>query len=253
MYAPERHRQVLASLEASGRVSVTDLAAEFGVTTETIRRDLDTLDERGLLMRVHGGAVARRTEDLEPDLESRRGTNIRAKQRIAEAAAAFLPTDPQAAVQLDAGTTTLALVPHLAGRPGGIVTHALDVASAALALQGPPVHLLPGLLRHGTGAAVGADTVDAVRALQPEVAFLGCNGFDASTLSTPDPSEGAVKSAIVEQAGRRILLADSSKAGQRLLVAFARTAQLDVLITDSGLPDSTREELSAAEIEVVLA
>lgn len=253
MYAPQRHRQILDDLDASGRVAVSDLADRFGVATETIRRDLDELDRRRLLMRVHGGAVARRTTVVEPDLAARRTTNTAVKDRIARAAADLLPADGDAAVQLDAGTSTLALVPHLQGRTGPVLTHALDVAQAALALGGPAVHLMPGRLRPGTGAAVGADTVDAVRRLHPAVAVLGCNGFDAASLYTPDPSEAAVKSALVASAGRRILLADSSKALATHLVAFAATSEIDTLVTDEGLPPSLRQALAEAGVEVVLA
>ncbi|MBK0331080.1 DeoR/GlpR transcriptional regulator [Brachybacterium sp. MASK1Z-5] len=253
MYAQERQRQVLDALEQSGRVTVSDLAERFDVTTETVRRDLDDLERRGLLARVHGGAIARRTRDAEPDLDTRRTTNTQAKRRIADAARALLPTDPEASVLLDAGTTTLSLVPHLAERTGPVLTHALDVAQAALGLAGPPVHVLPGRLRPGTGAGVGAETVSALARLRPEVAFLGCNGFDGAELFTPDPEEGAVKSAIVERAGRRVLLADSSKAQVRQLVAFARTGDIDALVTDSDLPEALRSELEGAGTEVVFA
>lgn len=253
MYAPQRHRQILDALEHDGRVAVSDLAEQFGVATETIRRDLDELDRRGLLLRVHGGAVARRTTVLEPDLDARRSTNTAIKDRIAAAAAELLPTDPAAAVQLDAGTTTLALVPHLRGRTGSVVTHALDVAQAALNLDGPAVHLLPGRLRPGTGAAVGAATVEAIHRLRPELAVLACNGFDAEALYTPDPSEGAVKSAIVQRAARRVLVADSSKASTTHLVAVAAMSDIDTLVTDDGLPPSMRSALADAGIDVVLA
>ncbi|MDN6720596.1 MAG: DeoR family transcriptional regulator, partial [Bifidobacterium mongoliense] len=74
MYARERQRQILDILDRTGRVAVTDLSTQFEVATETVRRDLDQLSEQGLLVRVHGGAVPRRTTEVEPDLESRRTT-----------------------------------------------------------------------------------------------------------------------------------------------------------------------------------
>lgn len=253
MYAQQRQRQILDSLEASHRVSVSDLADRFGVAAETVRRDLDDLQRRDLLVRVHGGAVARRSAVLEPDLRSRHETNPEVKQRIGAAAAALLPDDPQASVLLDAGSTVSALAPRLSERDGVVITHSLDIAQALLALSGPEVHLLPGRLRPGTGAAVGVAAVDAVRRLRPEVAFLGCNGFDEESLYTPDPDEGAVKSAIMARAARRIVLADSSKARTHHLVAFADMAEVDVLVTDDGLPPDLHEALLATGVEVVLA
>jgi DeoR family fructose operon transcriptional repressor len=253
MYAQERQRQVLDALETAGRVTVSELADRFDVATETVRRDLDDLEQRGLLVRVHGGALARRTRAVEPDLDTRRTTNPQLKRRIAQAASELLPADPEASVLLDAGTTTLGLVPHLADRTGPVLTHALDPAQAALGLAGPPVHLLPGRLRPGTGAGVGAETVEALGRLHPDIAFLGCNGFDGAELFTPDPEEGAVKSAIVARSGLRVLLADSSKAQVRQLVAFARTAEIDTVVSDEGLPEPIRRELEAAGTQVVLA
>lgn len=258
MYAQQRHRQILDTIDASGRVAVADLAARFDVTAETVRRDLDQLAARSLLVRVHGGAVARRTAVLEPDLATRATTNVSAKLRIAAAARELLPADPDASVMLDAGSTTALLVPLLAGRRGVLVTHALEIARAAMALSDTAeerlaVQLLPGRLRPGTGAAVGSSTVDAVRALRPAIAFLGCNGLDAEGFSTPDPAEGAVKSAIVARADLRVVLADSSKAGLHHLVTFAACADVDAVVTDSALPDSLRHQLTDSGIEVIRA
>ena len=188
MYARERQRQILEELSRTGRVAVTDLSAQFDVASETVRRDLDQLAERGHLVRVHGGAVPRRTTDVEPDLDTRRVTNIGAKRRIGGAAAALLPEDPRSAVLLDAGSTTAELLPHLAGRRGPVITNAPAIAQGALVHTDLEVHVLPGRVRPTTAAAVGSSTVDALRALHPEVVFLGCNGLDLEHLTTPTPT-----------------------------------------------------------------
>ncbi|WP_193103202.1 DeoR/GlpR family DNA-binding transcription regulator [Brachybacterium sp. FME24] len=253
MYARERQRQILDELARSGRVAVTDLSAQFEVTTETVRRDLDQLAARGHLLRVHGGAVPKATAEVEPDLESRRVTNVDAKRRIAQAAARYLPSDPHAAVLLDAGSTTAELLPHLAGRRGPVITNAPAIAQGALVHTDLEVHVLPGRVRPTTQAAVGASTVDAIRALHPEVAFLGCNGVDGDGFTTPDPDEAAVKRAMVHSAGLRIVLADSSKAGTRNLVTFAAATDVDTLITDDDLPEDIHRLLTEAGIEVVQA
>jgi DeoR family transcriptional regulator, fructose operon transcriptional repressor len=253
MYARERRRQILESLSRTGRVTVTELAARFAVTTETIRRDLDQLDDQGLLVRVHGGAVPRRTVEVEPDLASRRVTNIEAKRSIALAAARLLPSDPHAAVLLDAGTTTGELLPHLAGRRGPVITNAPAIAQGALVHTDLAVHVLPGRVRPTTEAAVGSSTVDALRVLHPEVSFLGCNGLDAEGFTTPDPDEAAVKAAMVRSAGRRVVLADSTKIGARHLVTFAALGDIDMLVTDADLPDDLHQLLTDTGIEVHVA
>lgn len=253
MYARERHRRILELLEQRGRVTVTDLAAVFAVTTETVRRDLDQLAADGHLVRVHGGAVPRSTTDVEPDLDSRLVTNVEAKRRIARAAARLLPSDPRAAVMLDAGSTVGELIPHLSGRRGPVITHAPAIAQGALIHTDLEVHVLPGRVRPTTQAAVSAATVEAIRVLHPELVVLGCNGLDGEGFTTPDPDEAAVKSAMVRSAARRVMLADSSKADTRHLVTFATTQEIDTLVSDDGLPAELVAELEEAGIEVLTA
>lgn len=253
MYARERRRHILDELSRTGRVAVTDLSAQFEVTTETIRRDLDQLAEADLLERVHGGAVARRTAEVEPDLTSRRVTSIEAKRRIAFTAATLLPKDPRAAVLLDAGTTTAELLPHLSGRRGPVITNAPAIAQGALVHTDLEVHVLPGRVRATTEAAVGSSTVEALRSLHPDVVFLGCNGVGAEGFTTPDPDEAAVKTAMLRSAARRVVLADSTKVGARHLVTFAVLADVDTLVTDAPLPDDLHQLLTDTGIEVLVA
>lgn len=253
LYARERHRRILADLAGSGRVAVTDLSARFEVTTETVRRDLDQLASSGLLLRVHGGALPKATAEVEPDLASRSVTNVEVKRRIALAAARLLPADPRAAVLVDAGSSTAELVPHLVGRRGPVITNAPAIAQQTLEHADLDVHLLPGRVRPTTRAAVGASTVDALRSLHPQVAFLGCNGMDQDSFTTPDPDEAAAKSAMVHSAGLRVILADSSKAGVRHLVSFAAVSEIDTLVTDDGLPEDIGRHLTDAGVEVIRA
>ncbi|MGP9746671.1 DeoR/GlpR family DNA-binding transcription regulator [Brachybacterium sp. AOP29-B2-41] len=253
MYAPERRHRILDALTESGRVTVTDLAAQFEVATETIRRDLDQLAEQRLLDRVHGGAVTRHPGEVEPDLESRRITNIEAKRRLALAAARLLPSDPDAAVLLDAGTTVGELLPHLDGRRGPVITNAPAIAQGALRHTDLAVHVLPGRVRPATEAAVGVTTVDAIRLLHPEVVFLGCNGLGPEGFTTPDPDEAAVKTAMVTSADRRVVLADSSKFGITRLITFATLTDVDTLVTDGPPPPELRALLAEAGVEVICA
>ena len=253
MNAEERQQQILTAVETRGRVSVTELAQHFDVATETIRRDLDALDRQGLLARVHGGAIPRRTRDIEPDLGQRLSTNTEAKRAIAAAASRFIPTGSDATVLLDAGSTTVEMIPHLDGHDLRIVTNSLPIAEAALSISCAGVHILPGVVRGLTRAAVGVDTVKALSRLHPDVAFIGCNGMGEDGFTTPDPDEAAGKSAIVAGARRRIVLADSSKSGVSQLVTFAELDEVDVLVTDSHLPDSHLHTFTDSGIEVVRA
>ena len=109
-------------------------------------------------------------------------------------------------------------------------------------------------MRGLTAAAVGADTVRAIGALRPDVAFIGTNGVSASFgLSTPDPDEAAVKRAIVEAARRVVVVADAEKLGAELLVGFAPQSDIDVLVTDAAPDAELASALADADVEVWLA
>lgn len=251
MFAEQRHRAILTEVSEHSRVSVKALAERLSVADETIRRDLDRLADDGLVVRVHGGAIARRSAVAEPDLSTRLTTNSDAKALIAQAAARFIPS-AGGSVLIDAGSSTAALVPALAASGATLLTHSPGIAQDAVAAGAHDLHVLPGKLRPTTRAAVGAATLAALGTLSPSVAFLGCNGVSAEGFVTPDPEEAAVKREIVRRAGLRIMLADATKFHAPGLVTFAEFADIDVLVTNSPLPADLAEAADRATIEVLL-
>lgn len=260
MYATERQELVQRLLREEGRVSVVDLAARFGVTTETVRRDLGLLEEAGSLRRVHGGAVAAgRGSTVETPMAERFLRRGDAKLAIGDRAVEMLGEGFRGSVYLDAGTTTAAvaaaLPAHLARSDGRaeIVTHSMTIAHD---LAGTDVGLtvIGGRVRGLTAAAVGAETVAAVKTLRPDIAFMGTNGISAAFgLSTPDPDEAAVKAAIIAAARRVVLVTDAEKFETELLVRFASLADIDVLVADSAPPTALSEALADGGAEVWLA
>jgi DeoR family fructose operon transcriptional repressor len=257
VYATERQGLIEQRLAEVGRVSVVELARQFDVTTETVRRDLDLLERSGLLRRVHGGAVTlERGSMIEPSLPERSLRNAAAKTRIARRALEALPG--QGSVFLDAGTTTAALAVQLAAHPVlgslDVVTHAIPLADTLASAGTVSLSVIGGRVRGLTAAAVGAGTVRAIGALRPDVAFIGTNGVSAGFgLSTPDPDEAAVKSAIVHAARRVVVLADADKLGRELLVSFSALTEIDILVTDEAPPAELSAALAEADVEVWIA
>ena len=256
MYAEERQRTIVNLAMRYDRVAVTALADRFEVTTETIRRDLDVLDRRGILRRVHGGAVPAGKGRLAETGVAERGPAFSAqKSRIAQAALQFVPTGAGSTVLIDSGTTTARFAAALGGnQQHTVVTNSVPIASQLALLQGGPVHLLGGRVRGITQATVGGETVETLGRLHCDVAFLGTNGLTVlHGLSTPDPDEAAVKRAMVRSARRKVVLADSSKIGATLLISFAGLNEVDVLVTDAGVPEADQQQLVNAGLEVVVA
>jgi DeoR family fructose operon transcriptional repressor len=255
VYAEERQQAMAQAITQHGRVSVADLAEEFSVTTETVRRDLSALERIGLIRRVHGGAVPASTlAVIESGLTERDLANTAAKDLIAAAAVTLLPP-PGSMVIIDAGSTTArlaALLPR--DHRLTVVTHAVPVAARLAGLPQIDLFLLPGKVRPTTQAAVGADTVAALADLRADVSFVATNGLSTSHgLTTPDREEAATKRAIVAAGRRTVVLCDSSKIGVESSLRFASISDVDVLVTDSAIKPDDQKALDAAGVEVVIA
>lgn len=253
MYAPERQQAILAKARADGRVEVTTLADDLGVTSETVRRDLTALERLGVLRRVHGGALPVERLEVEPTLATRKGHLAAEKRRIAARALQELPRE--GTVLLDSGTTTEAIAELLpADIQLTVVTNSISIAATLQSHNGVDLYLLGGRVRRRTGAAVGSWVTTALADTSVDVAFLGTNGFSVSRgLTTPDQAEAGAKRAMVRAARRVVVVADATKAEQAHFHRFATLDDVALLITDDTLDDDTAAALDAAGVDVVRA
>ncbi|RFU23121.1 DeoR/GlpR transcriptional regulator [Geodermatophilus marinus] len=255
MYAEERQQAIAGLVTDRGRVAVTVLADQFGVTTETVRRDLAVLERAGMLRRVHGGAVPVGALSLvETGYGERRGTRTEQKAKIAAAALDLLPGTDGSLV-LDGGSSTAALADVLpTDRRLYVVTNSVPISARLAGAPGVTLHVLGGRVRGITQTSVGEATNSALSTLRVDVSFLGTNGITAAHgFSTPDEAEAATKRAMVRAGARVVVLADSSKLGREHLVRFADVEDVDVLVTDDGADPGAVAALEEAGVEVVVA
>ena len=255
MYAEERHDAITGLVRERGRIAVSEVATTFGVTTETVRRDLAILERAGLLRRVHGGAVPTSALALaEQALADRDVAQAAQKDRIARAALELVP-GAGGSLLLDAGTTTgrlAALLPT--DRDLLVITHAVPLAARLAGCPGLALQVVGGAVRGSTQAAVGADTVAALADLRADVVFVGTNALrPGHGLTTPNAEEAAVKRALVRAGRQVVVLTDSSKIGEEQLVRFAELSAVDVLVTDDGIRPADRDLIEADGVEVVIA
>ena len=253
MYAEERQQEILRLAREAGRVDVVALAEGMNVTAETIRRDLTTLARAGVLRRVHGGAIPVERLGFEPALAARDAVLVDEKERIAKAALAELPDE--GAVILDAGTTTARLAQALpVDRELTVVVNS-PVLAATLGLRPHlTVLLLGGRVRGRTLATVDDWALRPLAEMCVDVAFMGANGCSVERgMTTPDPAEAAVKRAMIGAARRVVLLADHTKIGNDYLARFGTLADLDLLITDSGLAEELAVEMESTGLRLVRA
>ena len=252
MYPAERHKWLVTTARDEGRVSVTQASERLGVVPETIRRDLDVLTSRGLLTRVHGGAIPAGFDLLgDQPLETRDSSAVTEKERIAQAAVDFLPSG-RGAIILDAGSTMARFAALLS--PSSqltIFTDSAPVATSASTHSTCDVQLIGGRVRPTTQATVG--NVEQFDRLRVEVAFLGTNCISVDHgLSTPDVDEAATKAAMVRCAREVVVLADSRKIGAESTTRFATLDDIDVLITDEGISEHQLKALKKAGVDVVI-
>ena len=247
MLADHRHARILDIVNRDGSASVVDLAETLSISESTIRRDLEKLDEAGLLCRVHGGASALDREGVTRDISVAERAGLHAAQKRAIARRAAQLVGPRDFVYLDAGSTVDALIDELTEKRAvyatDCVSHALKLAS-----RGFEVTVLGGSLKSATGALVGPDANATISRYHFTLGFWGTNGATPEDgFTTPDISEAEVKRFSMRQTIHRFVLADASKLGRTSLVTFGDFA--DVTIITSALPEgSAYAELEKVEV-----
>jgi len=246
--ARQRQTLILERVREQGGVRVTDLVRELGVSDMTVRRDLELLDERGLIEKVHGGAAAIDGSALfEPGFTAKSVLMEAEKGLIAASAASLVA--PGTAIAISAGTTTFALARRLTDIPGlTVLTNSVPVADVLYKDgRSDQTVILSGGVRTPSDALVGPFAVEVIRSLHVDSVFMGTHGMDSrSGLTTPNILEAETNRALIEAGRRLIVLADHTKWGTIGISSVARLENADTVITDSGLDPAARSQLASA-------
>jgi DeoR family transcriptional regulator, fructose operon transcriptional repressor len=238
----DRQHAIYLLALGQGSVDVADLARRYGVTTETIRRDLSDMQSRNLVRRVHGGAVPLERISHEPILAAREVVNAEEKLRIATKAVDEVPE--RGSVIIDSGSTTQRLAAVFpVDRDVHVVTNSLT-AALTLSRRGlGQLTVLGGAVRTNTLAMVDETTRAELQHITVDVLFTSCDGLSFQHgLTTPYREEQMIKRAMIERARRVVALVDQSKFGNVQMFSFAAFDEIDVLVTD------TRADPEAAAI-----
>lgn len=242
MLFEERAAKILSILNSRYTVSIAELAAEVGTSESTIRRDVAELDKQGRLKRIHGGAMKASNPVFtdEYDVQTRASIHADLKQRIARYAATTVHRDDL--IYIDAGTTTLMMIPYI-DAPGAVfVTNGFSHAKA-LTQRGYEVRMVGGRLKLKTEAIVGYEAARSIEKYNFTKCFMGTNGIDEKRgFTTPDIDEAVIKEAAMERSYMSYVLADSSKFRQVLSVTFAKIS--DACILTDGIPEEHYKKLT---------
>jgi DeoR/GlpR family transcriptional regulator of sugar metabolism len=242
--AAERRSAILERIDDDGAARVTELARRFQVTEETIRRDLEKLDQEGRVRRTHGGAVPLEAIRHDHNFDNRRNVNLMAKQKLARAAVHHIHEGD--VIALDASSTVAAMLPLLPDVPLTIVTHSLIVVNSLLNRPHIRVVCTGGILDAPSMSFTGSRAESTLERFRIGKLFFSCKGIDLERgLSVPEDDQARIKRRMVELAECSYLLVDRSKIGVRSTFFFAEPGQVDHLVTDAGA-----EELAGIESEL---
>ena len=244
----ERKTKLAQLIMLKGSISVKELAKEFNVSTETIRKDLISLEKDNIINKGHGGATIS-SNYLENHFDTKLFKNIDIKAKLAQKAVEMIPE--KGVVILDSGTTVLQIAKLLNLRSDlVIITSSLIVAQA---LENTKNQLLVtgGQLRKKSMSFVGHWAVKAIESIQADIAFISCDGFHADGPCIRSYGEMEIKEKIVKNSKEVVLVSDSSKFTLEGLYRFATFDQIDYLITDININEQQRE-LLPSNIEVII-
>ena len=231
----QRQQELLQHLAGSGTGSIEELCKLFDVSEMTIRRDLSELQEKGLLIRTHGGAKLTESKFFEISFSAKSSQFVQEKMMIAERAATFI--EPGQRVVIDSGTTAGHLTRYVKDQRLTVITNALNVVTDLVDSANIDLHICGGAFRRGIAASIGPMTVNSFEAYRCDLLFMGVEGIDASgTLTVPDMQEAMVKQAMIRSADKVIVLADHSKIGRNSLGVIGRLSSVDTLITGPDTP-----------------
>ncbi|MCZ7977357.1 DeoR/GlpR transcriptional regulator [Agrobacterium tumefaciens] len=250
MSSEVRKEVILERLDRDQRVSVLELSTEFGVSGETIRRDLKDLEAEGAVRRVHGGAIpAGRTADV--PITDRIRFNALEKDAVAQMARNLITDD--CAIFLDTGTTTLSLARHLTGfKKLRLYTNSLMIAQAACQHFGVRVQMTPGNLRPIEQDLVGYDTLSYIQQFHFDMVFMGAAAIAAEYgFMDYEEDEARIRQALLKQTARSIMLADHSKCGKTGNVITAAFSSVSTLVTDQRPPANILAAAKRGDLEII--
>jgi DeoR/GlpR family transcriptional regulator of sugar metabolism len=252
MLALERHRKLIECLNARGSVRTVEVAAELGVTEETVRRDFERLETDGQLVRTHGGALRLDVSRREFPMRERMAQNASAKARIARAALARVAEG--STVYFDASTTVLQLAAILPDKPLTVITNSLQAALSLAEKNHISVCLLGGRLVQASLSCTGWAAMQGLEMHRIDAAFISCRGLDPILgLSDATEEQAQLKRQVVLRTPEVVLLADHTKAGLSSSFFFAKNSDVDFWITDFPPQDDVRDAVISQGVRLEVA
>ncbi len=247
-----RRERIGEYIQEKGAVTVKEISALFpDVSLMTIHRDLEKLEDEGLIVRTRGGAIpASQSDGTEDKLEARMHSNVKAKRLMAQKALKLIQEG--SAVFFDAGTSNMALAQALPDADLNIFTTGPNIAVELSRLTNPTIHMCGGTLNRSNQAVSGASTLAQLSDINIAIAFIGVSGYTPEGgFTCGKEDEMLVKRLVMGKAAKKVILMDSSKCGKLLPYTFGDMQDADYVVSDSELPEEFIQRAEAAGVVVL--
>ena len=244
----ERRDEILKILGDRDYVTVEEFSRLLSVSAVTIRTELTSLEESGLLMRTHGGAMKSSMKGEARLISNTMIENEMEKKAIAEKAASLIK--PGNTIIIDSGSTTIHLIEHLKGKNITVVTNNLLVLEKLKSEDDIKIIALGGSLRRESMGTVGPLAEMAIKALNVDIYFMGAAAYNRSSITSSDISESSLKRDMMDAADKVVFLADSSKFGKRAFSNICSWHDVDTFISDK-MDGEFKKELEEMGVEVI--
>ena len=249
----ERRRYILDQIAKDGFVKVAELAKTLGVTQVTIRKDLNYLETYGALQRAHGSAIQSAPQNTAPGLNAQKLINYEQKRKIAEAAASLIKSDES--IFLASGSTITVFAENL--KPKGklnVVSISVNISAHLGDIPGITVMQVGGVLYGNTLSVLGAEASKTIENLYCSKVFFGVDGLDLEYgLTCGTGEEASITQKMMNSSQTTIVLSDSSKIGKKGFARICEIADIDILITDRGMPIDMRQKIENLGITLIIA
>lgn len=251
MLAAERRNLILEKVHENKTVIVSELSKEFDVSEETIRRDLDKLEEDGHVIKSYGGAVINEKSSIDLPFNIRWKANPKGKQRIAELISNEIEDGDH--IMLDASTTAVFIAKNIKQkRHLTVITNSIEILLELSDVSGWDIISTGGLLKNGSMSLLGKKASDGISAYHVDKAFFSCKGIDLKNGITDGNDEtGGVKQNMIAAADKVYLAVDSSKFGKTALSKICGLSGADVIVTDTKPEDVWIETFQELKIECI--
>lgn len=253
MLAIERRNAILAKLSIEGKVVVSDLAAEYEVTEETIRRDLDKLDREGFARKTYGGAVKNESFNIDLPFQVRKQSNVESKQKIAAVIGSMIKDGDY--IMLDSSTTALYVIKNILDRKKiTLITNSVEILIELCNKPDWTIISTGGTLKEGSLSLLGYQAERMVESYHVDIAVCSCKGIDISAgVTDSNERDSQIKKAFFASAKRKILMVDSSKFNKTSFVKICDIKDVDVIATNEEPGENWKNIIEQQGVELVVA